>query len=728
MTMYNKSDLDDIRAKVDIVEFLEQKYSTSFRFSGGNYVALCPVHKENSPSFSVRPEHKTFYCFGCGIKGDIFSLVQELEALSFPGSVQYLAEVAGVQLKIDEDPAYVHRQRLQKMLRTASEWLHELYRRLPDEHVAKQNLANRDLLAYSMNDESVGYYPARGLLEMLGKHGYKHQDFVDVGFLKKSSKSDSYYEIFRNRLIWTIYDAQSRPVGFSARKLVDEDTGPKYINTPETLLFKKSKTLLGLNTAKKSITQQQSVFIVEGQTDVMALKAAGNLNTVASCGTAFGGDHVSLLLNLSKLGKDSDSFSLVFCFDGDEAGLKAARRVFQNNKSLQSQSYVVEFVKDDNSPTDPDEYRKLYGSEALNRMIVENKISIVEFILKKDMLGYDITNPESASAFISKAKETLTLITDPIQYAAYIRRISHWTGINIATLENVLRVRSQPRRNNQGTPVNPFSVYNVPQVARPSEQPAKPINSLQPNSPISSVNDKSHYDDIPDSAGEYTEEEFGHERDFDENFFVSEEEAVGSNQTVLAGEDEDLPDNFYPDEPSYDDNEGYHTSVGAEQSEDTWVEVVEEISSDTGLNSVAPQVDMNYAERSEVEYRVLACLAQHPNITTSILEQHNFNISYIQNNEQFAKDMLTYYAQYKSYDLSNPQIVELLHYPLHLLEGREEQGVRSIVHSFYHFLKRVENEKIEQRFLTNPDNLDMLELLTQKINAEKETQNKYVTH
>jgi len=438
---YAKSDLDLIKSKLDILTYLEER-GISFRNSGASWVGLCPVHNERSPSFHVKPATNTFRCFGCGISGDIFSLVQEMDSLSFPGAVQALASEAGIELQIDEDPNYKRRQRLLQILRMTSEWYRHNYNQLPVEHPAKQNLAERNLLEYSYIDASIGFAPSGSLIGLLTQKNFSLQEIIDAGLATVAEEGRPSREKFRNRLVWTIYDVQGNPIAFSARKIYENDNGPKYMNSPQTELYNKSKALLGLSDAKKSIAQEQEVFVVEGQTDVMALKAAGKKNTVASCGTAFGTDHANMLFHLSNLGKESEKFRIVFCFDGDAAGTKAAKTVFEKNKNLHLNSYVVRLLNKDGSATDPCDFRKDNGDEALVDLVTSEPVSIVEFILLEELHNWDVTRPEGQSSFINKAREILSLISDPIQYSAYLRKVSFWAGVSFAELSNMTKPRT----------------------------------------------------------------------------------------------------------------------------------------------------------------------------------------------------------------------------------------------------------------------------------------------
>lgn len=444
--MYAKSDIELIRSKIDILKFLEDRGIT-FRQVGTAYVGLCPVHNERSPSFNVKPQNNTFHCFGCGISGDIFSLVQELDSLSFTGAIQELAEYANIEIVAgEEDEAYKAKQRLYQICDIASTWFRQNFLQLDESHLAKKNLSDRNLLSvpnnslfqYSaMTDKTIGFAPNKGLLDLLIKARFSLSEVVEAGLAKTSETTNQTRDAFRNRLVWTISDVQGRPIGFSARKLFDEDMGPKYLNSIATPLYNKSKTLLGLAAAKKEIVKKQEVYIVEGQTDVMALRSVGIDNVVASCGTAFGADHSAMLLHLSSIGKESEKFRMVFCFDGDTAGIKAAKKVFEGNKSIQLNAFVVKL---DGEQGDPCDLRLHQGNDALLAALHGNQTSIVEFILKEELKEWVVTTPEGQSGYLKKAKEILSLINDPIQYASYLRKVSFWTGISYDQINTLVKM------------------------------------------------------------------------------------------------------------------------------------------------------------------------------------------------------------------------------------------------------------------------------------------------
>jgi len=429
--MIIKEDIEKIRNAVDIVEYLKSR-GTEVNRSGVSWVGLCPIHSERSPSFHVKPEAKTFHCFGCGRGGDIFTLVQEMDDLSFMGSILSLAEYADIELQEEEDDNFKKIQRLYKLTNLASSWFRKNFEELDDEHPAKLNLSERGLLDLAKKDNSIGFSPNSGLLQYLTAAKFTMDEIVEVGLASRSEdKPDQQPNArFRQRLIWSIRNIQGKTVGFSARKIYDTDNGPKYINSPQTTLFNKSKTLLGLDQAHKTITEQQSVYVVEGQTDVMAFREAGILNVVATCGTAFGKDHSIILQRLADRAKTSKKFTINFCFDGDAAGINAAKKVFSTDNSLQTSANVISLGSED-----PDDLRKNHGNDALIKAL-ENKVSLLEFILKNELKEWDVTNPEGQAGFLKQASMLLNEIDDPSLLEAYQRKVSYWSGAPLSTIVN----------------------------------------------------------------------------------------------------------------------------------------------------------------------------------------------------------------------------------------------------------------------------------------------------
>ena len=427
---YSKEDISRVRAALSIVDYLGRQ-GVAFKQTGANFTALCPLHSERSPSFHVNTAANTFHCFGCGAGGDIISLVQQLESLSFVGAMQFLAEETGIVLQnIENDAEYESLKRLYRACDLASKYFREQYVALPDTHPAKLNLSERGLGDEAAKDLTVGFAPMTGLLDYMFSKKVSKDDLVAVGLIKINDEG-RVVQLFRNRLIWTICNIQGKPIAFSARKIFPEDNGPKYINSPSTRLYNKSKTLMGAEVAKKHIAKMEKIFIVEGATDIMALRAVGLENVVATCGTAFGSEHAQMLTILSKNVKNADRFRAVFCFDGDAAGLKAAGEVFNRTPEIIKISQVVKLEEGD-----PTEIRQKFNDEHLFKKLTTEMIPLTEFILKEDLNRWNIDEPEQLDTYIKNSIALLKKSVSPVEFDGYLRKLSQWTGLTMELLKN----------------------------------------------------------------------------------------------------------------------------------------------------------------------------------------------------------------------------------------------------------------------------------------------------
>jgi DNA primase len=293
--------------------------------SGVNYKARCPFHNEKTPSFYVSPERGSFYCFGCGAKGDIFSFVEKFEGLDFMGALKILAERAGVNLDTAQKPKDNRKETLYEILEKATEFFEK---NLGNDEKAKSYILDRGLSEKTLRDFRVGYAQNdwRTLRTYLKSKGYKDADVEAVGLIKKTEKpgGDPYYDVFRGRIVFPISDSSGRIVAYSGRIIVDDGKSPKYLNSPETVLYNKSKILYGLDKAKIDIRKRDYSILVEGQMDLVMSHQAGYTNTVAASGTAFTDDDgmdsaFGLLTRLSD--------NIVVAFDSDAAGQKAVKRI-----------------------------------------------------------------------------------------------------------------------------------------------------------------------------------------------------------------------------------------------------------------------------------------------------------------------------------------------------------------------------------------------------------------
>ncbi len=433
--------VQDIKERLSITDVLSSYIKLDK--SGVNYKARCPFHNEKTPSFYVSPERNSFYCFGCGEKGDIFSFVEKFEGLDFTGALKVLADRAGVSLDRGNIGKDNRKEILYEILEVATVFYEET---LKKDAAAKAYITGRGLSEKTIEHFRVGYAPAdwRQLRSYLRTKGYKDADVEAVGLIKRTDKpgGDPFYDVFRGRIIFPICDTSGRVVAYSGRIVVSDDKSPKYLNSPETALYSKSKTLYGLDKAKADIRKRDHVLLVEGQMDCVMLHQAGFTNTVAASGTAFTEDDgpssgLGLIMRLTD--------NIVIAFDSDAAGQKAAKRIVPaislmtaislgmnikiidikggkdpadivkedpKNwvKAMESKKHFIDFLVDSfvDKESSPTEARKLINQDVFPfvRRIpadtqrfqaiktVAEKLAISEDALWKDLQAYVKLNPE----------------------------------------------------------------------------------------------------------------------------------------------------------------------------------------------------------------------------------------------------------------------------------------------------------------------------------------------
>ena len=472
--------------------------------AGSSLKGLCPFHDEKSPSFHVTPTRQLWNCFGCGEGGDVISFVQKIDHLSFSEAVEYLAGRANVELHYEDDggrptgaPDRAHagqRARLVAANHAAAEFYAEQLKS-PEAAPARQFLADRGFDRQVAVDFGCGFAP--GGWDALTRHlrgkGYTQQELVTGGLAKESSRG-TLIDRFHRRLVWPIRDITGDVIGFGARKLLDDDQGPKYLNTPETPLYKKSTVLYGIERAKRDIAKRHQAVVVEGYTDVMACHMAGVTTAVASCGTAFGGEHISVLRRLLM---DQDEFrgEVVYTFDGDAAGQAAAMKTFAEDQRFVGQTFVAV----EPNGHDPCELRQEHGDAAV-RDLVARRTPLIEFVLKTTLAGYDLDTVEGRVAALDKTAPLLAQVKDHALRPAYARRLAGLIGLpdESEVIERVRRLtgdggpeRPRPRqRGPQRTPDQAAvevereavkAALQVPEIAGPSFDAVTPEEYTDPD-------------------------------------------------------------------------------------------------------------------------------------------------------------------------------------------------------------------------------------------------------
>ncbi|THA61859.1 DNA primase [Streptomyces sp. A0958] len=399
---------DDVKAVRDAVpiDAVVSEYLQLRNAGGGNLKGLCPFHDEKSPSFQVSPSKGLFHCFGCQEGGDTIAFVQKIDHLTFAEVVERLAAKAGITLRYEEggyNPSHQRgeRIRLVEAHKVAAQFYVDQLNG-PEAEIGRKFLADRGFDQAAAAHFGVGYSPAGWdhLTRFLRGKGFSDKELITSGLSQDGRRGP--IDRFRGRLMWPIRDTAGDVVGFGARRLREDDNGPKYLNTPETPIYKKSQVLYGIDLAKKDIAKSSRAVVVEGYTDVMACHLAGVTTAIATCGTAFGGDHIKILRRLLM---DNGSARVIFTFDGDAAGQKAALRAFEDDQKFAAETYIA--IAPDNM--DPCDLRLLKGDDAV-RDLVEPRTPLFEFALRQIVARYDLETPAGRAAALDEAAPVVAKI------------------------------------------------------------------------------------------------------------------------------------------------------------------------------------------------------------------------------------------------------------------------------------------------------------------------------
>ncbi|MFD6135513.1 DNA primase [Isoptericola sp. NPDC056618] len=525
--LIKREDVEAVRERARIEEIVSA-HVTLKPAGVGSLKGLCPFHDERTPSFHVRPGVGRWHCFGCGEGGDVISFVQKIDGMGFTDAVEFLADRAGVQLRYEdsrtgaaadrgprEEPG--RRQRLIEAHKVAAEFYSEqLFG--PGAQAGRAFLAERSFDRADAEHFGVGYAPTGwdALLRHLQGRGFTQAELVASGLVSQGQRG--IYDRFRGRLVWPIRDVTGAVIGFGARRLYDDDQGPKYLNTPETSLYKKSQVLYGIDLAKKSIAQGKRVVIVEGYTDVMAAHLSGVDSAVATCGTAFGGDHAKVVRRL--LGDTTAGGGLqlasgaslggevIFTFDGDAAGQKAAVRAFGEDQRFHAQTFVAV----EPGGMDPCELRMARGPEAV-RALVDGRQPLFEFVIRTTLDTFDLDTVEGRVGALRAAAPLVAGIRDRSMQLGYSRSLARWIGIDTEDVRReVARAASTPSRGAQDqrqgqrrdARPEPEAAPTTPVLAAPD--PRDPVARLERQALIVVLQYPQH---VPASFDELGEDAFG---------------------------------------------------------------------------------------------------------------------------------------------------------------------------------------------------------------------------
>jgi DNA primase len=443
-------DIAAVRDKARIDEVIGEHVQLR-NAGGGNLKGICPFHDEKSPSLSVSPARGLYHCFGCSAGGDVIKFVQDVEHLSFTEAVENLAARVGIQLRYAEGGSGPVRSSGQRARLVEAHSLAAAF--YTDQLSSPEAQPARDFLAQRGFDAAVavqfgcGYAPSGWdtLTKYLLGRGFSPSELT-LGGLAKDGSRGSLIDRFHRRLLWPIKDVSGDVVGFGARRIHDDDRiEAKYLNTPETPIYKKSQLLYGMDVAKREIAKQHKAVVVEGYTDVMACHLAGVTTAVATCGTAFGSEHIGVIRRLLM---DSDVFSgeVIFTFDGDAAGMKAAERAFADEQKFIAQTFVAI------EPTgkDPCELRQSAGDAGV-RSLIEARVPLVEFVLRTSVNRLNLDSAEGRVAALDKGIPLVAMIKDHALRDEYARRLAGYAGVDDPN-RVVARVRSLVRSGERAAP------------------------------------------------------------------------------------------------------------------------------------------------------------------------------------------------------------------------------------------------------------------------------------
>lgn len=448
-----KAIVAEVKEAYDIVDYIENT-GVTLKSMGSRHKGLCCFHNEKTPSMTVDSYFQSYRCFGCGANGDILSFVQETENLSFKEALVSLAEPKGIDISSlsewteDSEEDKIDITSLREVVRETAIFFWMQYRDLDKNHIAKQEVRERGLTVANKH-HIYGYAPEgrTRLYDHLKSKSFSDDVIETAGVCRRSQKSSQFYDFWQGRLIFIISDITGRPVGFSGRKLYDTDTRGKYVNSIDSPVFNKSQVLFNAHSAKNTSRQEKTVYVAEGQFDVMALLEAGIENSVAASGTAFTEKQSSQLRRL--VGEEG---SIVFCFDGDESGLKAAEKVFDVDPLLQTRAYVVRFPEGQ----DPCDYGMKHGYDGLAEYVSqeENRISIIRFVLRAAWSSCDMTTPEGKAQYIDKAAKILKKISNSALRREYAKQVSlDAGGVPLESIDEAVKnTSSDPRRESREEP------------------------------------------------------------------------------------------------------------------------------------------------------------------------------------------------------------------------------------------------------------------------------------
>ena len=458
--------IDDLVARNDIVDVVSGYVRLSKR-SGANQFGLCPFHSEKTPSFAVNPEKQIYHCFGCGKGGSVINFIMEIENLGYRDAVAFLARRAGMAMPEEQDDAESRRRaRMLALNKDAARFFYEQLA-TPEGDRAKDYMARRRISPATARTFGLGFAPNTwdSLEKAMRKKGYSDFEMAEAGLVRRG-KSGGFYDTFRDRLMFPVIDVRGNVIGFSGRILGDGE--PKYMNSPETLVFNKSRNLFALNLAKKS--KSGYIILSEGNIDVVSLHQAGFDSAVASLGTSLTAEQARLLSRFTS--------EVIIAYDNDGAGAKASQRAIGILEKLDVKVKILQL----SGAKDPDEYIKAKGAESF-RKLLEGSENQVDYRLRGVTEKYDLSQDEQKVEFLKEASDLIAHLPGPVERQVYAMRVAALAGVkdDVVSAEVERRrkrlvsratrdeARAQERPERQAQPVEKELRYDDPVSARAEE-------------------------------------------------------------------------------------------------------------------------------------------------------------------------------------------------------------------------------------------------------------------
>lgn len=414
----------EVRERAGIVEVVSDYIS--LKKSGANYQGLCPFHGEKTPSFSVNQARGFFHCFGCGVNGNAITFIMKMEGLSFPEAVKLLARRVGVvieerPLTMAEKKNIDEKEQQLAIISLAARYYGSLLLHDDVAEAGRRYLAGRKVATDIFAPYRLGYASERwdGLTQFLKQQGVATEQVEKLGLIRKKSSGSGYYDLFRNRLIFTIANVHGQPIGFGGRVL--DDSLPKYINSPESPLYSKSEVLFGIDLARQAMREKRAAIIVEGYFDHLGLYKAGIRNVVATCGTALTSGHIQLLKRYAE--------KVYLLFDGDSAGKKATFRAMELLLPEQMPTFVIEMPPGD----DPDSFLAKHAAADFEELLTKAR-PVLDYFLRDLLAAEDTSAVAGKKAVIDRFKPMVQKLADPLERDLYLRELARILAVDVRTL------------------------------------------------------------------------------------------------------------------------------------------------------------------------------------------------------------------------------------------------------------------------------------------------------